>query len=469
MTEPDFDLVVIGAGPGGYVASLRAAQLGMKVACVDARETLGGTCLNVGCIPSKALLRSSELYSEARHGLAEHGVRVGEVALDLPAMMARKDDVVAKLARGVASLLQKGGIQQLVGTGRIPGAGLVEVALADGSTEVLSARHVLIATGSESVELPGLPIDEKQIVTSTGALVLERVPERMVVIGAGAIGLELGSVWSRLGAQVTVVEILDHILPGMDREIGKATQRILRKQGLKFELATRVSGAEAHPAGVTLQTEPAGGGETKPLEADVVLVAVGRRPLTEGLGLEELGVARDERGFVRVDGAFQTSVPGIFAIGDCVPGPMLAHKAEEEGVACVETLAGQRGHVDHDRVPSVVYTWPEVAAVGRTQEQLEAEGVPFKVGVFPFAANSRARITGDAEGMVKILAAAEGDRVLGVHILGPMAGDLIAEAVAALEFGASSEDIARTCHAHPSVAEALKEAALAVDGRTLHI
>jgi dihydrolipoamide dehydrogenase len=327
----------------------------------------------------------------------------------------------------------------------------------------------LIATGSDSIELPGLSIDEKQIVTSTGALALERVPERMVVIGAGAIGLELGSVWSRLGAEVTVVEILDHILPGMDREIGKAAQRVLRKQGLQFELGTKVTGAETSPAGVTLQTEPASGGETKQLVAEVVLVSVGRRPSTGGLGLEELGVARDERGFIQVDGACQTSVPGIFAIGDCVPGPMLAHKAEEEGVACVETLAGQRGHVDHDRVPSVVYTWPEVAAVGRTQEQLEAEGVAYKVGKFPFSANSRARITGDGQGMVKILAAAVGDRVLGVHILGPMAGDLIAEAVVALEFGASSEDIARTCHAHPSVAEAVKEAALAVDGRPLHI
>ncbi len=468
MMETEFDLVVIGGGPGGYVASLRAAQLGMKVACVEKRETLGGTCLNVGCIPSKALLRSSELYTDARQ-LGEHGVRVGEVELDLPAMMARKDDVVAKLCGGLASLLEKGGIQRVVGTGRIPAPGQVEVALADGSTETLRSTHILIATGSESTGVPGLPIDEKQIVTSTGALALEGVPGRLVVIGAGAIGLELGSVWSRLGADVTVVEILDHILPGMDREIAKAAQRSLRKQGLEFALGTKVCAAETKPSGVTLRTEPAGGGEQNEIEAEVVLVSVGRRPFSEGLGLDELGVARDERGFVQVDASFQSSVPGIFAIGDCVPGPMLAHKAEEEAVACVETLAGQRGHVDHDRVPSVVYTWPEVAAVGRTQEQLEAEGVAFEVGKFPFAANSRARITGDVEGLVKILTDASSDRVLGVHILGPSAGDLIAEAVAALEFGASSEDIARTCHAHPSLAETLKEAALAVDGRPLHV
>ncbi len=469
MTEVDFDLVVIGGGPGGYVASLRAAQLGMSVACVDLRESLGGTCLNVGCIPSKALLRSSELFAEAQHGLAAHGVKVGGVELDLAAMMARKDDVVAKLGAGVGGLLKKAGVRQVVGKGRIAGAGLVDVERPDATSESLRARHILIATGSEPTRLPGLSVDEKQIVTSTGALALERVPERLVVIGAGAIGLELGSVWSRLGAEVTVVEILDHILPGMDREIGKAAQRVLRKQGLRFELATKVASVEAGPAGVTLQTEPAAGGAGKPLEAEVVLVAVGRRPFTEGLGLEELGVARDERGFLQVDGAYQTSVPGIFAVGDCVPGPMLAHKAEEEGVACVETLAGQRGHVDHDRVPSVVYTWPEIASVGRTQEQLEADGIEFRTGKFPFTANSRARISGETDGMVKILADAASDRVLGVHILGPLAGDLIAEAVVALEFGASAEDIARSCHAHPSVSEALKEAALAVDGRALHI
>lgn len=445
-----------------------AGELGMKVACVEKRETLGGTCLNVGCIPSKALLQSSELYAEARQGLAEHGVKVGEVLLDLPAMLARKEQVVSKLAGGVASLLKKGGIRRVVGTGRIPAPGRVEVRKASGAIETLAGRYILIATGSESIPIPGLPIDERRIVTSTGALELERVPERLVVIGAGAIGLEQGSVWSRLGAEVTVVEILDHILPGMDREIAGAAQRILRKQGLRFELGSRVTGAEPGTAGVGLRIEPAAGGEARELEAEVVLVAVGRRPFTEGLGLDELGIARAEGGFIQVDGAFQTSVAGILAIGDCVPGPMLAHKAEEEGVACVEILAGQQGHVDHGRIPSVVYTWPEVASVGRTQEELDREGVEYQVGKFPFAANSRARITGDADGMVKILADGSSDRVLGVHILGPMAGDLIAEAVLALEFGASAEDIARTCHAHPSVSEAVKEAALAVDGRSLH-
>jgi dihydrolipoamide dehydrogenase len=469
MAEPDFDLAVIGGGPGGYVASLRAAQLGMSVVCIDRRASLGGTCLNVGCIPSKALLRSSEIYAEASHGFASHGVNVGEVSLDLAAMMARKDDVVGKLAGGVGSLLKKAKIHHDVGTGRIVAAGRIEVLSDDGSTHAVSATRIIIATGSDSIEIPSLPIDEKQIVTSTGALALERVPEKMVVVGAGAIGLELGSVWSRLGAKVTVVEILDHILPGMDREIGKAAQRSLKKQGLDFQLETRVTGSDAHTAGITLQTVPVAGGDASELEADVVLVAVGRRPHTEGLGLDELGVTRDERGFIQIDEAFQTSVAGIHAIGDCVPGPMLAHKAEEDGVACVETMAGQRGHVDYGRVPGVVYTSPEVAAVGRTQEELEAEGVSFSVGKFPFAANSRARISGETDGMVKILADAATDRVLGVHIVGPLAGDLIAEAVAALEFGASAEDIARTCHAHPSVAEAIKEAALAVDGRPLHV
>ena len=468
MADAQFDLVVIGGGPGGYVASLRASQLGMSVASVEKRAALGGTCLNVGCIPSKALLHSSELYAEAKHGLEAHGVRVGSVELDLPAMMARKEDVVAKLGAGIQSLFKKGKIQQVVGSGRIAAPGSVEVTLADGSTQNLQATNILIATGSESIAIPGLPIDEKQIVTSTGALALERVPERMVVIGAGAIGLELGSVWSRLGAEVTVVEILDHILPGMDAEISKATQRVLKKQGLRFQLGTKVTSAAPSASSVQLSLQPADGGDETPMEAEVVLVSVGRRPYVDGLGLAELGVACTERGFIQVDGSFQTSVPGIFAIGDCVPGPMLAHKAEEEGVACVETMAGQRAHVDHDRVPGVVYTWPEVAAVGKTQEQLEAAGVAFKVGKFPFMANSRARATGDTDGLVKILADATTDQVLGVHILGPLAGDLIAEAVLAMEFGASSEDIARTCHAHPSVGEAVKEAALAVEGRPIH-
>ena len=463
----DYDLVVIGGGPGGYVAALRAAQLGLRVACVERRSRLGGTCLNVGCIPSKALLHSSERYSQVRHGLGDHGIVVGDVELDLAAMMARKEKVVADLGRGIAFLLEKNGVTRLEGTGSIPEPGVVSVEREEGQQR-LATRNVLIATGSESAGLPGLEIDEKQIVSSTGALALEQVPERLVVIGAGAIGLELGSVWSRLGAEVTVVEILDHVLPGMDREIGKQARRVLAKQGLRFQLTTRVTGSAQGAAGVTLSTEPVDGGEAHELPADVVLVAIGRVPYTEGLGLQNLGVERDERGFLRVDECYQTSTPGIFAIGDCVPGPMLAHKAEEEAIACVETLAGQRGHVDHDRVPSVVYTWPEIASVGRTQEQLEAEGVDYSVGRFPFSANSRARITGDTDGLVKILADARSDRVLGVHILGPLAGDLIAEAVTALEFGASAEDIARTCHAHPATGEAVKEAALSVAGRVLH-
>jgi dihydrolipoamide dehydrogenase len=393
---------------------------------------------------------------------------VGDVELDLAAMMARKDKVVADLGRGIAFLLEKNGVTHLEGTGCIPEPGVVSVDLPDGAQR-LATRNVLIATGSESSRLPGLEIDEKQIVSSTGALALERVPERLVVIGAGAIGLELGSVWCRLGAEVTVVEIEDHVLPGMDREIGKQARRVLARQGLRFQLATRVTGSHRDAATLSLSAEPVDGGEAHELPADVVLVAIGRVPYTEGLGLEALGVERDERGFLRVDERYQTSVPSVFAIGDCVPGPMLAHKAEEEGIACVETLAGQRGHVDHDRVPSVVYTWPEIASVGRTQEQLEAEGVAYSVGRFPFSANSRARITGDTEGLVKILADAASDRVLGVHILGPLAGDLIAEAVTALEFGASAEDIARTCHAHPAMGEAVKEAALSVASRALHV
>jgi dihydrolipoamide dehydrogenase len=444
----DYDLVVIGGGPGGYVGALRAAQLGMRVACVERRSRLGGTCLNVGCIPSKALLHSSERYAQVRHGLGEHGIVVGDVELDLAAIMARKEKVVADLGRGIAVLLEKTGVTRLEGTASIPEPGVVSVELAE-EQQRLATRHILIATGSESARLPGLEIDEKQIVSSTGALAL-------------------GSVWCRLGSEVTVVEILDHVLPGMDREIGKQARRVLAKQGLRFQLATRVTGSQQGAAGVTLSTEPVDGGEAHELAADVVLVAIGRVPYTDGLGLEALGVERDERGFLRVDERYQTSVPGIFAIGDCVPGPMLAHKAEEEGIACVETLAGQHAHVDHDRVPSVVYTWPEIASVGRTQEQLEADGVAFSVGRFPFSANSRARITGDTDGLVKILADAASDRVLGVHILGPLAGDLIAEAVTALEFGASAEDIARTCHAHPATGEAVKEAALSVAGRALH-
>jgi dihydrolipoamide dehydrogenase len=443
----------------------------------------GGTCLHVGCIPSKALLHSSERYAEVRHELADHGIRVESVALDLARMMARKQEKVEELARGTAFLLKKNEVEAIGGAARIAAPGRVEVELADGNPRTLEAERILIATGSESAPLAGLAIDEKRIVSSTGALSLERVPERLLVVGAGAIGLELGSVWSRLGAQVTVVEFLDRILPGMDGEIAKNAQRVLARQGLAFQLGCEVRAAALSGERVrtTVATRKDGKGQVarsepqasedqqQVLESDVVLVAIGRRPYLEGLGLEALGVARDARGFVTVNERFETSVPGVFAIGDCIPGPMLAHKAHEDGVACVEQIAGQAGHVDYLRVPSVVYTWPEIAGVGETEEALRERGAEYRVGKFPFTANARAKITGDTQGLVKILADAKTDRVLGVHILGPMAGDLIAEAVSALEFGASAEDIARTCHAHPAMGEALQEAALAVDGRALHV
>ena len=469
MSEASYDLVIIGGGPGGYVAAIRAAQLGMKVACVDARDALGGTCLNVGCIPSKALLHSSERYAEAKHELAAQGIEVGDVKLDLAKMMARKENVVRDLTKGIEFLFKKNKIDWVQGSGRIVKPGTVEAALGDGDVRTLATQHIMIATGSESMPLPGVEVDEKRIVSSTGALSLERVPKRMVVIGAGVIGLELGSVWSRLGAKVTFVEYLDRILPEMDREIGVQAQRIFKKQGLEFHLSSKVTTVQVKKSGVTLDVEPAAGGEARRIEGDVALVAVGRRAYTAGLGLHELGVRTDERGAIIVDERFQTSVPGIYAIGDCIPGPMLAHKAEEDGVVCVEMLAGQSGHVDYNLVPGVVYTWPEVAAVGQTEEQLVEAGVVYRVGKFPFLANSRARATGDTDGRVKILADARTDRVLGVHIVGPLAGELIMEAVIAMEFSASAEDIARTIHHHPGTGEAVKEAALAVDGRAIHI
>jgi len=468
VSEERFDLAVIGAGPGGYVAALRAAQLGMKTACIDRNDQLGGTCLRVGCIPSKALLHSSERYAEARHGFASHGIVFEGLSLDLAAMMKRKTEAVDGLAKGIAFLLKKNGVERIQGEARIEKPGQIAVTGPDGESKQVAAERILVATGSTSAELPGVAVDEKRIVSSTGALAFESVPERLVVVGAGAIGLELGSVWSRLGAEVTVLEFLDHILPGMDREIAKHTQRVLSRQGLSFQLASKVTGAETGGDEVVLRVEPAAGGEAKQVAADAVLVSIGRKPRTQGFGLEEIGVALDERGFVRVDDDFATSVPGVFAIGDCVPGPMLAHKAEEEGVACVERMAGQQTAVHYGRVPAVVYTWPEVAAVGETEEALKERGVEYRVGKFSFQANSRARVTGDTDGFVKVLADAATDELLGVHILGPMAGDLLAEAVMALEFRASAEDLARTCHAHPALAEALKEAALAAAGRALH-
>ena len=466
-----FDVIVIGAGPGGYVCAIRAAQLGMKVACVEKRATLGGTCLNVGCIPSKALLQSSEHFEEAKHKLADHGVTLGgSVTLDLGRMLARKDEVVTANVKGVEFLFRKNKVTWLKGEGRIlaaPGEGSPGKIRVNG--EEYEAKHIVVASGSESIPLPGVEVDEKRIVTSTGGLELDAVPGHLVVIGGGYIGLELGSVWRRLGAEVTVVEFLDRIVPGMDGEVGKTFERILARQGFKFRLKTKVTGARSGNDGVTLTLEPAQGGPAEELRADVVLVAIGRRAYTAGLGLDAVGVALDERGRVQVDGHFATSVPGIWAIGDAITGPMLAHKAEEEGVAVAERIAGQAGHVNYEAIPGVVYTWPEVASVGRTEEQLKADGVAYKAGKFPFTANGRARAMGDTDGFVKILADAQTDRILGAHIIGPDAGTLIAELALAIEFGASAEDVARTSHAHPSLNEAVKEAALAVDGRALHI
>ena len=464
MAGDSFDLVVIGAGPGGYVCAIRAAQLGMKVACVEKRATLGGTCLNVGCIPSKALLQASEKFHEAGHGLAAFGVKVGEVELDLAAMMAHKDKVVDANVKGVEFLFRKNKVEWVKGAARIAGPGRVAV-----GERVLEARAIVIATGSEVSPLRGIDIDEKKIVSSTGALELGAVPKSMAVIGGGVIGLEMASVWQRLGAKVTVVEFLDRILPGMDGEVSKQAQRILARQGIEFRLSTKVTGADKGGAGVALSLEPAAGGDKAELKVDVVLVAVGRRPHVEGLGLKEAGVALDDKGRIATDAHFETSVKGIYAIGDAIAGPMLAHKAEDEGVAVAEILAGQKPHVNYDAIPGVVYTWPEIAAVGATEEQLRQAGTEYRVGKFPFTANGRARAMNMTDGFVKILADKATDRVLGVHIVGPNAGDLIAELALAMEFGASAEDIARTCHAHPTLNETVKEAALAVDGRPIHI
>jgi dihydrolipoamide dehydrogenase len=459
-----FDVIVIGSGPGGYVCAIRAAQLGLKVACVESRATLGGTCLNVGCIPSKALLQSSENFAETTHTLKDHGIIVGEVKLDLDRMLARKGEVVTANVKGIEFLFTKNKVTWLKGHGKITAPGKVSV----GDTEY-SGKHIVIATGSESIPLPGVAADEDRIVTSTGALELEEVPGHLVVIGGGYIGLELGSVWRRLGAKVTVVEFLDRIVPGMDGEVAKTFQRVLAKQGIVFRLSTKVTGATVENAGVTLTLEPAKGGAPEELRADYVLLAIGRRAYTEGLGLADVGVATDERGRVTIDAHYATSVAGIYAIGDVIAGPMLAHKAEDEGVALAEILAGQAGHVNYDVIPGVVYTWPEVASIGQTEEALKAAGIPYSVGKFPFTANGRARAIGMTEGFVKILADKTTDRVLGAHIIGPDAGTLIAEIATAMEFGASAEDIARTCHAHPTLSEAVKEAALAVEGRALHI
>ncbi|MFO1129278.1 MAG: dihydrolipoyl dehydrogenase [Rhodospirillales bacterium] len=470
MSNETFDLIIVGGGPGGYIAAIRAAQLGMRVACVEKRTALGGTCLNVGCIPSKALLQSSHLYEQATREFAHHGIKVDTVGVDLAAMLKRKSDVVATLTGGVGGLFRKHKIEHVIASGTFVAADTLRTeAVADGAVRMLTADSIIIATGSDIARLPGIEIDERRILSSTGALDLSSVPKTMVVIGGGYIGLELGSVWRRLGADVTVVEFLDHILPGMDREVGRQMHRILEKQGLTFRLSTKVSEAVAKGDLVTLKLEQVDGGNQTQLETEVVLVSVGRRPFTEGLGLDEIGVVRDDRGFIAVDGDYQTNIAGIFAIGDVIGGKMLAHKAEEEGVACVERIAGRASHVNYEVIPGVVYTWPEVAAVGRTEEQLKADNVAYKVGKFPFTANSRARCNDDMDGFVKILADAQTDRILGAHIIGPQAGDLIQELVTAMEFSASAEDVAYTSHGHPGLAEAIKEAALAVDGRPLNI
>jgi dihydrolipoamide dehydrogenase len=468
MAETSYDFVVIGSGPGGYVCAIRAAQLGFKTACIEKSPTLGGTCLNVGCIPSKALLAASEKFEEARDHLGAFGVKVEGVSVDLPGMLGHKDKVVKANTDGVAFLFKKNKIDWIKGTATFTGPNTLSVA-GDAGSQTVTAKTIVIATGSDVMPLPGIAIDEQQIVSSTGALTLTAIPKRLIVIGGGYIGLEMGSVWQRLGADVTVVEFLDRILPGMDGEVSKQMQRILQKQGMKFQLSTKVTSATANKSGVTLTLEPAAGGDVQTVEADIVLVAVGRRAFTGGLGLDKAGVAVDERGRVKTDGHFATNVPGVYAIGDVIAGPMLAHKAEDEGVILAEMIAGQSGHIDYNLVPGVVYTWPEAATVGKTEEQLKQAGVDYKVGKFPFSANGRARAMNATDGFVKILADATTDEVLGCHIIGPEAGTLIAEVVLAMEFRASAEDIARTCHAHPTLEEAVKEAALAVDGRPIHI
>jgi dihydrolipoamide dehydrogenase len=464
-----YDLVVIGTGPGGYVCAIRAAQLGLKTAVVEKDKTFGGTCLNVGCIPSKALLHASELFDEAGHSFGKMGIKVGAPALDLPAMMKFKDEGVDGNVKGVAFLLKKNKVDAFQGVGRITAPGKIEVKAADGKTETIETKAIVIATGSDVARLKGIAIDEQRIVSSTGALALAKVPAKLLVVGAGVIGLELGSVWRRLGAQVQVVEFLDRILPGMDLDVARSFQRILQKQGVAFKLSSKVTAIDSSGPTLKASVEPAAGGTRETVEADVALIAIGRVPYTEGLGLDAVGVKRDERGRVGVDAHFATSVPGIYAIGDVVAGPMLAHKAEDEGVAAAEIIAGRAGHVNYDVIPNVIYTFPEVASIGKSEEELKAAGVAYHTGRFPFTANGRAKVNMQTDGFVKILADAKTDRVLGVHILGPDAGNMIAEAAVAMELGASSEDIARTCHAHPTLTEAVKEAAMAVEKRSIHM
>jgi dihydrolipoamide dehydrogenase len=464
-----YDLIVIGTGPGGYVCAIRAAQLGMKVAVVEKRATHGGTCLNVGCIPSKALLHASEMFEQAGHSFGKMGIGVGQPKLDLAAMMKFKDEGVDGNVKGVEYLLKKNKIDAVHGLGRIAAPGKVEVRSADGKTQTLETKSIVIATGSAVAPLKGIEIDGKLVVTSDQAIALPAVPGHLLVVGAGVIGLELGSVWRRLGAKVTVVEFLDRILPGIDSEVGRQSQRLLEKQGLAFKLGSKVVAVDSSGKTLKARVEPAKGGAAETIEADVVLVAIGRVPYTEGLGLEALGVKQDNRGRVVVDAHYATNMPGIYAIGDVIAGPMLAHKAEDEGLAAAEILAGQAGHVNYDVIPNVVYTFPEIASVGKTEEELKEAGVAYNTGKFPFTANGRAKANQQTDGFVKILADAKTDRVLGVHIVGSDAGNMIAEAAVAMEFGAAAEDIARTCHAHPTLPEAVKEAALAVAKRAIHM
>lgn len=465
-----YDLIVIGSGPGGYVCAIKAAQLGQKVAVVEKRATHGGTCLNVGCIPSKALLHTSELFEEAGHAFEGFGIKVGTPKLDLKAMLGHKEQVVDANTSGVAFLFKKNKIEAFQGTGKILAAGKVEVTGEDGKAQVLETKNIVIATGSDVTPLPGVEIDEKQIVSSTGALELDKVPGKMIVVGAGVIGLELGSAWRRLGSEVTVVEYLDRILPGMDGDVAKQFQRMLAKQGMNFKLSTKVDAVEKKGKKLAVTVQPAAGeAAAETLEADVVLVAIGRRPYTQGLGLQEVGVELDERHRIKTDAHFKTNVDGIYAIGDVIAGPMLAHKAEDEGAALAEILSGQAGHVNYEVIPGVVYTMPEVASVGKTEEELKAAGIKYKAGKFPFMANGRARAMGHTDGFVKILADAATDRVLGAHIVGAGAGEMIHEAAVLMEFGGSSEDLARTCHAHPTQSEAVREAAMATYDKPIHI
>ena len=464
-----YDVVVIGSGPGGYVCAIKAAQLGLKTAVVEKRETFGGTCLNIGCIPSKALLHASELFEEAGHDFASLGIKVNKPKLDLKAMMGHKDKTVEANVNGVAFLFKKNKIDSFIGTGRIAAPGKVDVTNGSGETQTIEAKNIVIATGSDSAALPGIDIDEKTVVTSPGALELNSVPEKMIVVGAGVIGLEMGSVWRRLGSEVTVVEFLDRVLPGMDGDVGKQFQRMLAKQGMTFKLSSKVTGVNKEGNRLKVSVEPANGGETDTLEADIVLVAIGRKPYTDGLGLAEAGVALDDKGRVKTDAHFKTNVDGIYAIGDVIAGPMLAHKAEDEGMAIAEILAGDVGHVNYNVIPNVVYTYPEVASVGKTEEELKEAGVEYVVGKFPFMANGRARAMLHTDGFVKILADKKTDRVLGGHIVGFGAGDMIHEIAVLMEFGGSSEDLGRTCHAHPTLSEAVREAGLATFAKPIHM